>query len=85
MHIVDGPLHQGMYEPLARIFRISGNTCDSAHIHNVVMDIYLHGINYDHGSQFFPVKPSQDVSRFQDGAFGIFYFVLLPAGLEQFV
>lgn len=85
MHVVNHPFHEGVDEPFSRIFGVGGNTCNAAHIHDVVVNIYLHGINDDHGSQLFLVKPSEHIGLFQNGTFGVFDFLLLPAGLQEFI
>ena len=85
MDIVEGVLHKGMNQPPSGIFGISGDAGDAAHIHDFVVDIDLHGINNDHGGKAFFIKPSQDISLFQNRSFGVFDLFLLPAGLKQIV
>lgn len=81
MHIVQNMPHQGVDQSPACILGISSNAGDSAHIHDLIMNIHLHGIDYDHGRQLFPVKPSKHIGFFQNGPFGILDLVLLPACL----
>lgn len=85
VHIVDDIAHQGMNQSASGVFRISSDSGDAAHRHNVILNVDLHGINNDHGCQLFFIKPTEYISVLENRTFGIFDFLLLPAGLEELV
>ena len=85
VHVVDGTAHQGMDQAPARIFRVGGDAGDAAHLHDIVVDVHLHGIDHDHGRQPVLVKPSENIGLLQHGALGRDEFILLPARLEELV
>ena len=85
VHIVDDIAHQGMNQSASGVFRISSDSGDAAHRHNVILNVDLHGINDDHGCQLFFIEPTKYISVLENRTFGIFDLFLLPAGLEELV
>ena len=63
-HMGDHALDQGPDQPPAHIFRIGGHSRHASHLHNFILYVDLHGIDYDHGSQLIMVKPAQHVGGF---------------------
>ena len=85
VHIIKHPAHEGVDQASSGIFRIGCHTGDTAHVHNVVMDIDLHMVDNDHGSQPVLIEPADDIGLLQDGTLGIFDLILCPAGFKQFL
>ena len=77
--------HKGMDQSAPRVFGVGGDTGNAAHVHNLVMYIYLHGVDNDHRRKPLSVKPSQHKSLLQNRAFRVLDLVLLPAGLKQII
>ena len=85
MYVIQRALHQGVNQTAAGVFRIGGDAGDTAHIHDCVVNVDLHGVDDDHGGQFVVIEPSDHVCFLQNRTLGIFDLILFPAGLEQIV
>ena len=59
--------------PRAAVFGIGSDARDAAHAHDIILNIYLHPVYYDHGCELFFVKPAENIGFLKNGAFGGFY------------
>ena len=83
--MAQGLKHQPLHDAPAGVFRIGAHAGDKADgIHRTV-NIGLQGIDRHLGDQGFSVEAAQHVRALQHGKFGLLDFVVLPAGVHQFL